>query len=1242
MEVEQLPYPRLARTTLTPSSTWLNLLSALTALLNCYSLGMYEPCGETSPHLEVVEHFIFGYFVIEMLIKMVSLGFFGYIRNNWNKLDILVICADLLNFCLVSLGILLPFSPVLRPLRLISRVPSMRNLVKQLGGIMSMLANVLFLYFFVIHVFAVVGVQLWAGKLLNRCFLGEDIPTMYNVSLSSFYMTKYNERSPFICAPDNDTGTLHCHDVPPYRVGGETCSLPAPHRASAASVLVPTVEGTSANGCVNWNVFYNTCRTGDRNPHMGNVNFDNIGFSWLAIFQVVTLEGWTEIMNYTIDAQSLWTCAFFIVVTIMGSFIIMNVCAVIIATQFLENTDMDAEELCINPDWTTAIYNQLTSCWTNFPGLICRTTVHPNDSNTRNPVVVHTLKQLQAKVETAVNSKYFKQGIMLVVFLSVVTLAVEHHGQPKELTTVMKISNWLFTAIFVLEFAVKLFSLQMLYFKDRNNTLDFFIVVVSLLGMHLFGGNNTITHKNPFDSLLWSMVTVFQTLTQEDWNLVLYNTMTSSSPWAALYFTTVIVFGKHVILNILVGIVVQSFQARRSSGTNQDLPIHPVESMNQDNQATGTDPANPTTKQDNVSRCLNCIDKPIRWFKQHEDWSLFMFSPQNKFRLLCQRIVSRTWFDNMILLFILLSCIAIAVERPGIDPTSVERWILTVSRYLFSVVFMIEMFVKVVAAGFLFGKETYCRDTWNAMDGLLVILSIVHMVFDVFFRGKGNMLGMIKVLRLLRTLRPLRVIKRAPKLKLAMEALITSMKPLRKIVLICLAFFLFYSILGVQLFKGKFFYCVGKDTRNITNKAECLSANYHWERKVFNFDNLPQALMSIFVMYSKDGWVNIMQDGLDAVGVDRQPVRNHNKWMLLFFIPFMVMSFFLLDTFIGVMVEAFHDCQQEQKRKDAELLRQRGPEMLDQGGGKEDGGAHPEELEYWRHYSPMRQAVFRLCNSSMLDLFMTAIIIINVLIMAIEHYNQPEYIGQITEYSFYAFTVILVMEIVLKIVAFGVKRFRKSSWNLLDLLIVGTSIISILLAELKMANAIPNPSILRVLRVLRLANVLRAKKIRVLLKTIIKTLAHVGSMCLLFMFFFFIYAALGVELFGRLECTPDYPCVGLNRHANFHHFGMALLTLYQICTGDNWSGIMKDTLRKCRPGDEGCSSHLYWIAPITLITFVVMAQFVLVNLVVAAIMQALEDSNKVASTNSCPPSEEEELQAIEEGRPEAPSPTSSA
>ena len=70
-------------------------------------------------------------------------------------------------------------------------------------------------------------------------------------------------------------------------------------------------------------------------------------------------------------------------------------------------------------------------------------------------------------------------------------------------------------------------------------------------------------------------------------------------------------------------------------------------------------------------------------------------------------------------------------------------------------------------------------------------------------------------------------------------------------------------------------------------------------------------------------------------------------------------------------------------------------------------------------------------------------------------------------------------------------------------------------------------------------------------------------MGLLFFLLFFIFAALGVELFGRLECSDEMPCQGLGEHAHFANFGMAFLTLFRVATGDNWSGIMKVIIIEC-------------------------------------------------------------------------------
>ncbi|XP_052361874.1 voltage-dependent T-type calcium channel subunit alpha-1H-like, partial [Oncorhynchus keta] len=154
-------------------------------------------------------------------------------------------------------------------------------------------------------------------------------------------------------------------------------------------------------------------------------------------------------------------------------------------------------------------------------------------------------------------------------------------------------------------------------------------------------------------------------------------------------------------------------------------------------------------------------------------------------------------------------------------------------------------------------------------------------------------------------------------------------------------------------------------------------------------------------------------------------------------------------------------------------------------------------------------------------------------------------------------------------------------------------------------------SLSSVLKLLKMATGMRA-----LLDTVMQALPQVGNLGLLFMLLFFIYAALGVELFGKLECNDSNPCEGLSRHATFENFGMAFLTLFRVSTGDNWNGIMKDTLRECRPEERSCLTYLPLMSPVYFVTFVLMAQFVLVNVVVAVLMKHLEESNKEAKEDA--------------------------
>lgn len=94
-----------------------------------------------------------------------------------------------------------------------------------------------------------------------------------------------------------------------------------------------------------------------------------------------------------------------------------------------------------------------------------------------------------------------------------------------------------------------------------------------------------------------------------------------------------------------------------------------------------------------------------------------------RFRIMCKKLVERKWFDNAILLFIALNCITLAMERPNIPPSSTERIFLSTANYIFTVVFAVEMFVKVVyqCKNWIFEYDVFL---WKERGGYLMKLSV--------------------------------------------------------------------------------------------------------------------------------------------------------------------------------------------------------------------------------------------------------------------------------------------------------------------------------------------------------------------------------------------------------------------------------------------------------------------------------------------------------------------------------------
>lgn len=641
--------------------------------------------------------------------------------------------------------------------------------------------------------------------------------------------------------------------------------------------------------------------------------------------------------------------------------------------------------------------------------------------------------------------------------------------------------------------------------------------------------------------------------------------------------------------------------SRKSSGTTAAMHQHFETTVN-------------TAMSKSFKFSKKMIRKRLEYYtKGREEFSLYLFPPDSKFRQNCDWLVTRKWFDNVILLFIALNCITLAMERPNIPSNCPERYFLSTANYVFTFVFTVEMFVKVVATGMFYGEDAYFNSGWNIMDGSLVIISIVDLLMSLLSQSSPRIFGILRVFRLLRSLRPLRVINRAPGLKLVVQTLLSSLRPIGNIVLICCTFFIIFGILGVQLFKGTFYHCEGINIKHVKNKTECLAVPGNvWINRKYNFDDLGKALMSLFVLSSRDGWVNIMYTGLDAVGVDQQPIVNYNEWRLLYFIAFILLvGFFVLNMFVGVVVENFHRCREEQEKE--EKIRRAAKRAVQM----EKKRKRMHEPPYYTNYSPLRLFVHNVVTSKYFDLAIAAVIGLNVVTMALEYYMMPIALEYALKIFNYFFTAVFILEAIMKLVALGFKIYLKDKWNQLDVGIVMLSVVGIVLEELETKIIPINPTIIRVMRVLRIARVLKllkmAKGIRALLDTVMQALPQVGNLGLLFFLLFFIFAALGVELFGRLECSDEHPCQGLGEHAHFANFGMAFLTLFRVATGDNWNGIMKDTLRDDCDDEADCVRNCCVspiIAPIFFVIFVLMAQFVLVNVVVAVLMKHLEESHK--------------------------------
>uniref|UniRef100_A0A2I2YD03 Voltage-dependent L-type calcium channel subunit alpha n=1 Tax=Gorilla gorilla gorilla TaxID=9595 RepID=A0A2I2YD03_GORGO len=1366
------------------------IIILLTIFANCVALAIYIPFPEddsnaTNSNLERVEYLFLIIFTVEAFLKVIAYGLLfhpnAYLRNGWNLLDFIIVVVGLFSAILEqatkadganALGgkgagfdvkALRAFR-VLRPLRLVSGVPSLQVVLNSIIKAMVPLLHIALLVLFVIIIYAIIGLELFMGKMHKTCYNQEgiaDVPA---------------EDDPSPCALE----TGH----------GRQCQ----------------------NGTV--------CKPGWDGPKHGITNFDNFAFAMLTVFQCITMEGWTDVLYWVNDAVGRdWPWIYFVTLIIIGSFFVLNLVLGVLSGEFskerekakargdfqkLREKQQLEEDLKGYLDWITQAEdidpeNEDEGMDEEKPRNMSMPTSETESVNTENVAggdiegencgarLAHRISKskfsrywrrwnrfCRRKCRAAVKSNVFYWLVIFLVFLNTLTIASEHYNQPHWLTEVQDTANKALLALFTAEMLLKMYSLGLqAYFVSLFNRFDcfvvcggiletilvetkimsplgisvlrcvrllrifkitrywnslsnlvasllnsvrsiaslllllfLFIIIFSLLGMQLFGGKFNFdemqTRRSTFDNFPQSLLTVFQILTGEDWNSVMYDgIMAYGGPsfpgmLVCIYFIILFICGNYILLNVFLAIAVDNLAdaesltsaqkeeeeekerkklARTASpekkqelvekpavGESKEEKIElksitadgespPATKINMDdlqpneNEDKSPYPNPETTGEEDEEepempvgprpRPLSELHLKEKAVPMPEASAFFIFSSNNRFRLQCHRIVNDTIFTNLILFFILLSSISLAAEDP-VQHTSFRNHILGNADYVFTSIFTLEIILKMTAYGAFLHKGSFCRNYFNILDLLVVSVSLIS------FGIQSSAINVVKILRVLRVLRPLRAINRAKGLKHVVQCVFVAIRTIGNIVIVTTLLQFMFACIGVQLFKGKLYTC--SDSSKQT-EAEC-KGNYitykdgevdhpiiqprSWENSKFDFDNVLAAMMALFTVSTFEGWPELLYRSIDSHTEDKGPIYNYRVEISIFFIIYIIIiAFFMMNIFVGFVIVTFQE-QGEQEYKNCELDK-----------NQRQCVEYALKARPLRRYIPKNQhqyKVWYVVNSTYFEYLMFVLILLNTICLAMQHYGQSCLFKIAMNILNMLFTGLFTVEMILKLIAFKPKGYFSDPWNVFDFLIVIGSIIDVILSETnhyfcdawntfdalivvgsivdiaitEVNNAEENSRIsitfFRLFRVMRLVKLLsRGEGIRTLLWTFIKSFQALPYVALLIVMLFFIYAVIGMQVFGKIALNDT---TEINRNNNFQTFPQAVLLLFRCATGEAWQDIMLACMpgKKCAPesepsnsteGETPCGSSF---AVFYFISFYMLCAFLIINLFVAVIM----------------------------------------
>ena len=219
----------------------------------------------------------------------------------------------------------------------------------------------------------------------------------------------------------------------------------------------------------------------------------------------------------------------------------------------------------------------------------------------------------------------------------------------------------------------------------------------------------------------------------------------------------------------------------------------------------------------------------------------------------------------------------------------------------------------------------------------------------------------------------------------------------------------------------------------------------------------------------------------------------------------------------------------------------------------------------------------KLVESTSFNNFVVAVIMVNAVLIGLGTYLTDAAALRAIAAIEVVCVIIYIVEIILRFIARdSTTAFFSDGWNIFDLVIVIAAIVPA-------SNAIgPVLRILRVFRVLRLVKTI--PELRLIVTVLFKSVASMKFVALLAAILFYVYAVIGVKLFGG-EGHP--------MRLYFASIHETCFTLFRILTGDDWTQMRYELAQAGRPLGAFTAYQVSWM---------VVATFLLVNLIVGAVI----------------------------------------